>query len=386
KDVFGRSTYILASICDVFGRVVSLVAMVSIIATINLKFLLIGMIPVILTLPLTYYEAKLWPKFDKETAPYGRQTGYVQRTVYLNQYAKEYRLSNIFSVMKKKFDKACDDLVRTQVKYQKKAAILYSCWNIFSWMFLSVVAPCIVAYDVLFTGITLGSFMATLNALPRISYSTTNLLSQFVTFKQHALFVKNILEFYEKEPKISQNENGLLPLKRGNVLELKNITFTYKGQEKPVLKNVSMKIDAGQKVAFVGHNGAGKSTLVKIIMQLYEPDSGEILLNGKPIKEYNLRAYYDMFGTIFQDFQMYAMTVAENVLMRKVENEEDREKVIESLKLSGGYNKVMEFKNGIDSILTREFDKDGIALSGGENQKIAIARVFANYAPMIIID
>ena len=144
-------------------------------------------------------------------------------------------------------------------------------------------------------------------------------------------------------------------------------------------------ITKGQSVALVGHNGAGKTTIIKLLLRLYDPTSGTIFYNGKDIREYNLKAYRELFATTFQDFQMFGMTIKENVLMgRHYEREE--ELVIDALKKAGVYEKVLSLENGIDTMMTKEFDENGAVLSGGETQKIAVARTFVKDAPMKIFD
>ncbi len=169
-------------------------------------------------------------------------------------------------------------------------------------------------------------------------------------------------------------------------LTLKNVSFTYEGQTKPVLKNISLDIPAGQKVAFVGHNGAGKSTLVKLIMRLYDVTEGEILLDGVNIKDYKLSEYRHRFGTIFQDFKIFAADIEENVLLHPAENEKDSEIAQNAIKASGLWDKVEGLEKGMKTQLTREFDDEGTILSGGEFQKIAVARVFAKQSSIAILD
>ena len=178
----------------------------------------------------------------------------------------------------------------------------------------------------------------------------------------------------------------MIPQNGRHDLELKGVSFCYEGAEKPTLRHINMKILAGQKIALVGHNGAGKSTLVKLLMRLYDVTEGEILLDGINIKEYQAKGYRSLFGTIFQDFKVFAATVAENVLLKPVTNQMEKERVKEALQESGIYKKIQTFPNGMDSILTKEFDEDGILMSGGESQKLAIARVFAKDSSIAILD
>ncbi|MBQ4511201.1 MAG: ABC transporter ATP-binding protein, partial [Clostridia bacterium] len=147
----------------------------------------------------------------------------------------------------------------------------------------------------------------------------------------------------------------------------------------------SMEIGKNEKIALVGHNGAGKSTLIKLLLRLYDPTEGKISLNGISLEDLKLKEYRDMFSVVFQDFKTISLPVAENVLMRPRE-EGDDEKIIQALKNSGAYERIMELPNGIDTMLTKEFDKDGAVLSVGQAQKVAIAHAFVKNAPFIILD
>jgi ATP-binding cassette subfamily B protein len=148
-----------------------------------------------------------------------------------------------------------------------------------------------------------------------------------------------------------------------------------------------MKFEGGKTYALVGHNGAGKSTIIKLLLRFYDPTEGEILLNGRNIKEYNLQKYRALFATAFQDNRMFSMSVADNVTLGEDIPAEKREAIVtEALKLSGVYQKVMSLPQGINTTLTREFDDQGAVLSGGEFQKIVVSRAFARRCPVKVFD
>ena len=167
----------------------------------------------------------------------------------------------------------------------------------------------------------------------------------------------------------------------------KNHVLTQKESEnKDALKNVNMTIRAGEKIAIVGYNGAGKTTLIKLIMRLYDPTDGEILYNGINIKEFDTDEYRKMIGTVFQDFKIFATTRAENVMNGKYNAPADEKTVLKALDSADFSEKLSELSEGINTHLTREFNEKGTNLSGGEAQKVAIARVFAQDYPIVIMD
>lgn len=204
-------------------------------------------------------------------------------------------------------------------------------------------------------------------------------------FIENGLYAENIREFLVYEPKIKENENGAVPRADDNTLTLKNVSFTYEGKNEPTLKNVSIDVPPKTKIAIVGYNGAGKSTLVKLLMRLYDTTEGHIKMQNRDIKEYSIDSYRKKFGSVFQDYKVFAGTVGENVVMDFADNA-DRAAIIKSLAQSGFSDKLAELEDGIDTPVTREFSEKGVNFSGGEEQKIAIARVFYKNCAVVILD
>ena len=205
----------------------------------------------------------------------------------------------------------------------------------------------------------------------------------FTEFRDHAMYIEDYRFFLEYEPKIKHPENGR---KAGEgELTLTDVSFHYTGAESDTMKHISLSVKPGEKIALIGHNGSGKTNLVKLLLHLYEPNSGTITLDRHDVSEYDSDSYRDAFTVVFQDFKIFSLSVAENVLLRPLRDGDD-ELVTEALKKSGAYDKVMTLKNGIYTTLTREFDDDGAVLSGGEVQKVAIARIFAKPYDLVIMD
>lgn len=168
-------------------------------------------------------------------------------------------------------------------------------------------------------------------------------------------------------------------------IRFENVSFAYPGTDKPALKNVSLTITPKQKLAIVGLNGAGKTTFVKLLLKLYEPTGGRILLNGVDIRKYNTKSYYKLFAPVFQDMQCYAFTLAENVSM-KPEDFTDKKLVSECICRAGMGNKLDEWENGVDTNILKILHNDGVILSGGERQKLALARALYKNAPIVVLD
>lgn len=168
-------------------------------------------------------------------------------------------------------------------------------------------------------------------------------------------------------------------------MELDGVSFAYDKESGGLLKDLSLHIAPGEKIALVGYNGAGKTTLVKLLMRLYDVDEGKILADGRDIRSYDVQKYRDSIGTVFQDFQIFAGSVKENVLLDVADGCGEKE-IREALADSGLMERVDGMEKGLDTPLTTEFMEDGMNLSGGESQKLAIARVFYREAGLMILD
>ena len=323
---------------------------------------------------------------NKEMAPHNRRIDYINRIMYLKDYAKEIRLTNIFHLLKRQYTDAITGVADVTKKFVLKSAFLHWFYVMFTFTFIF---EGLLIYGAYRTLVSDTMTLAQLAVITSMMVSTTWILIGFTdsvtaSFK-NGLFVDYLRTFLEYEEKIPEDYDGADPGSVIESIEFRNVGFAYK--DIPVLKNLNMKFEGKKTYALVGHNGAGKSTIIKLLLRFYDPTEGEILLNGRNIKEYNLQKYRALFATAFQDNRMFSMSVADNVTLGENIPAEEREQVVtEALKLSGVYDKVMSLPQGINTTLTREFDDNGAVLSGGEFQKIVVSRAFARRCPIKVFD
>jgi len=326
----------------------------------------------------------LWHKHSVEDKEQHRRCKYAQRVFYSNEYAKEMRLTNAKAFMLEKYENASEGRKNVVKKYGKREMVLEVLGNKIS----SILAnPLAIAYAIFRTVVSramgLGDCAVVINSVSQLSGSFIQVTNQYYRLHEKSLFVEDYKEFMEYEPQMQDSIEAKEP--SVGTIRLENVSFKYFGSDEYALKNVSMELKSGEKIAIVGHNGAGKSTLIKLILRLYDPTEGKITLGGYDIRDVKMKSYRDMFSVVFQDFKLIALPVFENVLMRPRE-EGDEERVTEALKLSGAYDRISELKDGVETVLTKEFSEDGAVLSVGEGQKIAIAHAFIKDAPYIILD
>lgn len=202
----------------------------------------------------------------------------------------------------------------------------------------------------------------------------------------HSQYVKSIFDLFETETKIKQIENPIkVDFTHTPKIEFINVSFKYPGTKKYVFKDFDLSIDPGEKVAFVGENGAGKTTLIKLLSRFYDVDEGEILIDGVNIKELDLESWYKSIGVLFQDFIRYEYPIKDNIYFGKVWDKENLEDIIDASKAAGSHEMIKQFEDEYNQMLGKTFEK-GVDLSGGQWQKIALARAFFRNAPVLILD
>lgn len=364
------------------GSVVSLVFLVMYLVSIDPWLLIFILCPVVV-MWFRILKNNVELEKEKDMTPYEREKDYVRRTILLKDFAKEIKTTNIFVVLEKRFKSAISKNIAVIKKYGWKIALLECISDYFAEIIPVTGGFVYGCYRLLVAqNLPISQFSVLVSAITTCRNKTNQLARYFAMQQKHCLWVQNLREFLDYEPKI---QGGDVIPEDFRSLEFKNVSFRYKEDSDYILKDVSFKIEKGQTIAVVGHNGAGKTTLSKLLMRLYDVTEGEILYNGINIKEYDLLKYREKFACVFQDYRVFAMTVAENVLTKEI-TEENRKVAVNALRMAGVSEKINKLPNKENSILTKEFDKDGILLSGGETQKVTISRLFARDFDVAVLD
>ncbi len=345
----------------------------------------------VLTFLISQVLNKINYKVRLEINPQERKRGYVHRVFYLNEYAKEVRLNpEISERLYEEFDKTNEAILDIEKKISRKRSFLWFCNDYLANDFISDVL--FITYLVyrasVVHAISYSSVVVLWNLSGRVRNSLRTISRVIPKISENSLYIEKIRNFLDYKQKITSEANLPVP-KEPKILELKQVSFGYSEQDGYILHDINLTIHPEEKVALVGYNGAGKTTLIKLIMRLYDPEEGELLYDGINIKNYNVREYREMIGTIFQDFKIFATDIRNNVVLDQEEEDlrlKHEPEVIKALHYSGFKDRLEQLPQGLATELTTEFEKDGIDLSGGESQKLAIARAFYKDAGMVILD
>lgn len=245
-----------------------------------------------------------------------------------------------------------------------------------------------VAYNVIYSNGEIGDYSLYTGALTSIAGYMTTLLTATAVIYEGTLFINNMIDFMNEEPCVVPiTDEPLIPKKGGHhTIEFKDVSFRYPGSERNVLHNINLTISTNDSVVLVGLNGAGKTTLIKLLTRLYDPTEGVILLDGQDIRAYDLKALYDLYGIIFQDFGKYAESASDNITFGDVERDVDLGEVIIAADRAGADEFIAKLPRGYDTPLTRLFEEDGVELSGGQWQKLSVARAFYKDSDILILD
>lgn len=373
---------LLGLVRNYVGNIILLLSIGSVLLTIDPVCLVIILFFIGVFSPISKKIGNLQMQRRVDNTKFHRRSDYFQRIFYLQDYCKEVRMNDISPLLIERYNDAATDVVKNQKYYWKRISGFYmlqeSGIQIFGFMF---VLPLYLGYCVLVReSLSAGEFVAAFNGAFSIATSINFLTVWAVAvFSERGKMIEKYREFLKADFNI---KDGARAAKKGEPKEIRieNLSFTYPGNDKPSLEDINLTIKPYEKIALVGYNGAGKTTLTNLLLRLYDPTAGAILIDGQDIREVTVDSHRDRFAAVFQDFRLFSLNVGENVSLDK---DYDKERVLTALSHSGFGKKL---KSGTETELLREFDDEGVMLSGGESQKIAIARAFYKNCPYVILD
>jgi ATP-binding cassette subfamily B protein len=346
-----------------------------------------GIILISITIIAQYFLNKKTNKINYQKTmdlrPIGRVRDYVKRVFYMNDYASELRMGNINS---KFFDlnrKSTDDSIKLTKRVAKSLMIIdFLNTFVMDHLAFDVIYILYLAYKSLVLKLmSYGTIISLIRSQWSFSRNINSFIGELTMMHQNSLYIDKYKEFLLFRPNIKSGDYRI-DHEKIETIELKNVSFSYE-ENHPILKNINIKINKNEKIAIVGQNGAGKTTLANIILRLYEIDSGELLINGRQIETIDLESYKSRFSAVFQDFFLYAASIRENISLDIIA---DEVRLAEAMQRSRFNEKLLTFDKGLDTPLTKEFDNAGVNLSGGETQKIALARAIYRKSDIIMMD
>ncbi len=314
--------------------------------------------------------------------PFYRERNYINRTFFIKDAMADLKTTQIEGILLENNLKASDSIIGVIDDITKRKAILHYIGDLLITSIYPITLG-VLAY-VTIDDISNASFAALTVAATSLSTLVSSFVSSIGDLQNSAVECKIPYEVLQMKSKIEGIPFHPLTTPFDH-LEVRNASFAYDGKH-PVLKDINMEIKKGQKIAIVGSNGAGKTTLVKLLLRLYDVDSGSIIINGQDYKETNASSLRVQVGAVFQNVEVYAVSIAENVIFRKPETKEDFDLIQRALAFSGLDTYVNQLPNGIFTDVTREFNKSGAIFSGGQMQRLAIARGYAQNYQLFVLD
>lgn len=365
-----------------FGSITAL----SILASVDILLIVFAIPPVIGSLYFGIKESGEQFAARREETVGKRKMEYAKRVFYEKKYAGELRLYPIAGVLFGIHKDGYLERYEKNKSHQRKIGVYRIVETLLFTGVVTLGSYLYITYRLKVVGSSVvAAYVAMISALGYVVESINEAIEYFSQAGKLCMYMNNIKEFMECKVEEAVSD-ALMPGENMGEIVFDHVSYHYRGSDRMIIQDLNITIHKGEHIALVGENGAGKTTLMKLLMGLYPVSEGTIRVGDTDIRRYDPAAYRDCFGTVFQDFQIFSLPLCENVLMKSPESEEERQLVIDSLK-KAQFGEVLEkLPKGIDTYLTKEFDEGGFVCSGGQAQKIAIARVFAKNPDVVILD
>ena len=385
-----RPVNILRSSFELISKIISMVSYFAVLVVILRLLPGFGLIFFGVFLALTLCSAVVSFHFRRKNFSYmfrrskdRRKMTYYSDLLVNKDMVKEVRLFDLSDLLIGKYN----EVFRGYFSGIKKLIWQEETWNLLLSLGTAVMNA--VLFYMIATNVTqIADYSVYTGALNSISAALTAIISVTATIYEGSLFIDNMILFMNEKQTVKPTlDTPAAPnTKCGHTIELKNVSFRYPGASRDVIRNIDLTIEAGTTIALVGLNGAGKTTLIKLLTRLYDPTEGVILLDGRDIREYDLRSLYKLYGIIFQDFGKYAESAADNIAFGCISREKQSQAIETAAKNAGAHDFIEKMPLGYDTPLTRFFEREGAELSVGQWQKLSVARAFYSDADILILD
>ncbi|MBE6631571.1 MAG: ABC transporter ATP-binding protein [Ruminococcaceae bacterium] len=382
-----RPIQVLESSLSIFSSFISIVSFVAVLWALSpyAPWIIIA-----LAIPgavVNFVYRKKMVKYMRERSKDRRQLAYYSELMTNKDMVKEVRILGLSDVFIERYE----SIFKKYFKGLKKIFLGEGIWHTALNTFTAIVNCGLliyIAYNVCNGEMQIGNYSLYSGALSSISGGVGNIVTKTAAVYEGTLFIDNLIRFMnEKRTIVSSEKKARIPERHiEHIIRFENVSFRYPGTERNVIDNVSFELRSGDKAVLVGLNGAGKTTLIKLLTRLYDPTEGTIYFDGYDIKEYDPVELYKVFGIVFQDYGKYAVSVRDNISFGQVEKEIDDENIISAAHHSNADSFIKDLPAGYDTPLMRFFEENGIELSIGQWQKLAIARAFYSDSDILILD
>ena len=383
NDLFERVKNILNNLSQFVSHLCCVIVLIGYFAQVDFVIVLISLISVSMGLFFEPVINKQRYHYVNEGLKYQRKYDYVKRISIQAEYAQELRTTNVKNVLNKMLDNAFLGLSALLKIYYRKISMFDSVNAFFGFGIVSCLTTLISLYRIIIDkSITIAMFLPLLGAIAQFTWRASSVIGSFNDILNDNIYLNKFNEFYKYEPKIFLQKGEMVDVPFGGI-KIEHLYFKYDNDDDYTLRDICMEVQPKQKIALVGYNGAGKSTLINLILRLYDPEQGSITYNQKNICDYNIKDYRSKYGIVFQDINVYAATIGQNIAMdTEVYSDAEMQNIMNLLHLR---EKIDNYKSGFNTQLTHELSDSGEMLSIGQSQCLALARVFINQQKQLYI-
>lgn len=376
NDLFHRVNSILNNIARFISHSCCVIVLIGYFAQIDFAIVMISLISVLTGLFFEPVINKRRYRYTNESLKYQRKYDYVKRISIQAECAQELRTTNVKNVLDKMLDDAFGGFKKLLKKYYRKITMLDSVQVFFGFGIVSCITTLLSIHRIVVDKtVTIAMFLPLMGAIAQFTWRASSVIECFNGILNDNIYLNKFNEFYRYEPKVVSRKEEMVDAFFGGI-KIEHLYFKYNKKDEYILKDICMEIRPKQKIALVGYNGAGKSTLIHLILRLYDPEQGSITYNDKNIRDYNVKNYRSKYGIVFQDINVYATTIGQNIAMdTRVYPDKEMQGIMASLHLK---EKIDHYEAGFNTQLTHELSDSGEMLSIGQCQCLALARIFIN--------